>query len=297
MASKDPTIRAIEKAAKAAFPNKSQQAQRFAYRNQLRAQYGLAAEKRQRGGAAGVYDRNKQIANPVLALAAGFAVPFVAAPLAGLSKFLPASTSTLGSNLMRYAGNGPVLFGNSRGNEAGLLGAAGTVIKEVGRSAATGIVTGLVNRFLPPGPPSLPGGQGGGTPIPRPREGIIGRTISRLLPGGMTGNEWTPVNDMTDRVGRPLAVYPAERTSVVGPQGYVMVTMNGERIAMLRSFAIRAGLYKAPPKPPLSGYDMRAIQRAHTATKRVKKLASKVGFIVAKRGTAQLKRLGAGKRR
>jgi len=118
---------------------------------------------------------------------------------------------------------------------------------------------------------------------PQPREGRIGRTVSRILPGGMTGREFMPATDMTDKIGRPLAVYPEEITQVRGPRGYVVVTYNGEKVAMLRAVAIRTGLYNPPPKPPLSGYDMRAINRANSARKRVKKLAGKVGFKCASR--------------
>lgn len=260
----------IEAARRAALDGRTSHDERFRIRNELRAAMGLSREKRKRGGIAGVVDRNPWI-KQVGAVALSAVVPTVGLGLA--ARVLPKlggagafNTFTRGSGMLIDKGTWDALKAGAKGAVAG---------------AATTIASGLINRIAGGGgPPPLPQftPQGRGTPIPQPKEGLLGRLASRLLPGGMTGNEWTPVNDMTDRVGRPLAVYPAERTSVVGPAGYVMVTMNGERIAMLRPFAIRAGLYRPPPKPPLSGYDMRAIQRAHSAAKRVKKLAGKVGF-------------------
>ena len=188
-------------------------------------------------------------------------------------------------------GNQPVLTaaytgGGPRGTIGGIIGG---VIGGVVTKAAGGILERLGGGGAPP---PLPSGFG-----PQPQEGVIGRTISKILPGGMTGYEWTPVNDMTDKVGRPLAVYPAKRESTVGPAGYVMVTMNGERIAMLRGFAIRAGLYSAPPKPPVSGYDMRAIKRAASAGKRVKKLAQTVGFRCERKGAQRAARPAFGRKK
>lgn len=179
---------------------------------------------------------------------------------------------------------------------------AGTIKAAAGTVAATTAITiagrgidRFQGRFDPPG-----FGPGGfqGTPRPRPREGIVGRTVSRIIPGGKTGREFTPVNDMTDRVGRPIAVYPETTEQTRGPSGYVVVTMpsTGEKVAMLRHFAIRAGLYNAPPKPPVSGYDMRAINRANSARKRVKRLATKVGFVCATKGRRAVEYVTKGKK-
>lgn len=187
--------------------------------------------------------------------------------LAGLKK--------VGGGLIKRAvgGGARKLIGGAAKGIIGAAAASGAV------SAAGGALTRwrggvTTTSFVPP--------QG----VPRPREGPIGRRISQILPGGMSGREFTPVNDMTDRTGRPIAVYPETVEQTRGPSGYVVVTnpSTGDKIAMLRHFAIRAGLYDAPPKPPVSGYDMRAINRAASARKRVKKLASKVGFACKTRG-------------
>lgn len=200
-----------------------------------------------------------------------------------------------------------------------LLGAVGRFaarrgIKTVGGAVASGAATVAVGAVITkyaagPGIPTIPPGFGPQRPGAPPRPGTtvagipqtagpIRRGIERIVPGGRTGREFTPVNDMTDKIGRPIAVYPMSRSSVVGPAGYVVVTMQtGEKVAMLRQFAIRAGLYKAQPKPPVSGWDMRAITRAASAAKRVKKLAQKVGWQVTRKGSARRAPCAPGKKR
>jgi hypothetical protein len=58
---RDPRIVAIEAEAKrlAAADGKTSHKERFRIRNELRAAQGLGREKKKRGGAAGVWDRNK----------------------------------------------------------------------------------------------------------------------------------------------------------------------------------------------------------------------------------------------
>lgn len=300
MASSDPLIRQIERTANERHPRDREA--RFAERNRLRAAYGLPPERRKRGGLAGVYDRNKHIVAPVVT-AVGTALGVGALARVGSMVASSMRPEPLGLAPPPQASYNPTLVNVTSSPSTMLLPAVGPILQSAARTtigstiagAASGavntIATGLINRFLPPPPPTF-GPQGG---IPQPKEGVIGRTISRILPGGMTGREWTPVNDMTDRVGRPIAVYPAEQVSVRGPNGYVMVTMNGQRIAMLRHFAIRAGLYTAPPKPPVSGADMRAITRAAAASKRVRKLAGKVGFRCERKGSVKVLRAFASK--
>ena len=83
-------IRAIEIAAKEAFPDDRDMDARFDLRNQLRAEQGLPPEKRKRGGVAGAYDK-------------GFLAPALA------------------------IGLGPIALGLAGGGAAGGAGAAGTV--------------------------------------------------------------------------------------------------------------------------------------------------------------------------
>jgi len=299
MASSDPTIRLIEKIAADRFPRSSDD--RFKERNRLRAEAGLPAEKHRRGGLAGVYDRNKQFIAPVLTVAgAAVGAPIIGATLSRASRLLPTGAQDIARSLVPVAQLNPTIANlTSSGPSMPVplaLGAAFGAARSAATSAAAGavttIATGLINRFLPPVPNSF-GPQGG---IPQPKEGIIGRTISRIIPGGMTGREWTPATDLTDKIGRPLAVHPAVRESVVGPAGYVVVNYNGQAVAMLRSVAIRAGLYRPPPKPPISGWDLRAINRAASAQKRVKKLAGKVGLVTHRKGAMHRVAMAFGKK-
>jgi len=104
--------------------------------------------------------------------------------------------------------------------------------------------------------------------------------MSRVLPGGLTGREFTPYEGTeTDKWGRPIAVYPAAAQRLVAPRGYVIVRdpRNPENaLAVLKGAARAMGLWTAKPKPPISGYDRRAIDRASRVKKRMKKLARKV---------------------
>lgn len=147
----------------------------------------------------------------------------------------------------------------------------------------------ILRSAVPGGPPRLPPGfapQGtqGGAPVPR--EGVVGRTISRILPGGMTGREFTPYEGAErDRLGRPIAVYPETVERLNAPTGYVIVRLpDGSPIAMLKGAARAMGLWKGRPKPPVSGWDMRAIARAKSARGRVKKLAGAVGLATKSKG-------------
>lgn len=125
------------------------------------------------------------------------------------------------------------------------------------------------------GPPPLPGG--------RQPQGVVPRTIQRILPGGRSGRELTPYEGTEyDKIGRPIAVYPEPTQRLYVPPGYVVVNLgtkeNPQQIGMLKGVARAMGLWKARPKPPITGYDARAIRRAASAQKRVKKLAGNVGL-------------------
>jgi hypothetical protein len=156
----------------------------------------------------------------------------------------------------------------------------------VGGAVATGTAFEVGQRLAGGGAPALPapptGGPGSSYPggAPMPLEGTFGRTMSRILPGGLTGREFTPYEGTeTDKYGRPIAVYPAAAQRLVAPRGYVIVRdpRNPENaLAILKGAARAMGLWTAKPKPPISGYDRRAIDRASRVKKRMKKLARKV---------------------
>lgn len=162
--------------------------------------------------------------------------------------------------------------------------AGGAVVAGAATSAAGAAYDRLRRPGLTPPPGFAPQGgmpQGG---APRPREGVVGRTISRVLPGGMTGREFMPYGDLTDKYGRPIAVYPEEIAQVRGPRGYVVVNYNGERVAIQSRVAQKMGLYTPPAKPPITGADMKAIRRANSARKRVQRTAKMVGLKGCKKG-------------
>lgn len=152
----------------------------------------------------------------------------------------------------------------------------------VGGAVATGAAfeagTQMFGGGAPGMPPALPQGVPGGAPAPV--EGTFGRMVSRILPGGLSGREFTPyAGTETDKYGRPIAVYPAAAQRLVAPRGYVIVRdpNNPENaLAILKGAARAMGLWSAKPKPPISGYDRRAIERASRVKKRMKKLARKV---------------------
>ncbi len=196
---------------------------------------------------------------------------------------------------------GAVLRGAAKKAAGRAVGAVGAAIgRAVGAAASRPVLTataaaagaGIIRSATTPQIPMLPAGfapQGGGGRAPVPREGVVGRTISRILPGGMTGREFTPVDGVErDKYGRPIAVFGERAERWVGPRGYVLVrdpnNPDAEPVFILKGAARAMGLWSARPKPPVSGWDMRAIQRASAASKRVKKLAGKVGFTCSKKG-------------
>jgi hypothetical protein len=179
------------------------------------------------------------------------------------------------------------------------IGRAGSWVgKQVGSSTGRAVVGGAAaagagavitsyagGGYPPPPPPGMIPGYGS----PQLPEGPISRTISRILPGGKSGKEYQPFEGTEiNRYGQPIAVYPDKAERWKAPPGYVIVYPWGpdqQPIAMLKGAARAMGLWHPAPKPPVSGWDMRAIQRAHSAGKRVKSLAKKVGLSVsAKRG-------------
>lgn len=130
--------------------------------------------------------------------------------------------------------------------------------------------------------PPLPG-------VPRlPQAGPrgVGR---RIVPGGRSGYTYDPydLNTPSDKLGRPVAVHPEMTERISCPPGYVAVDLDGDGVkdaCVLKGVARSMGLWKSRPKPPISGYDARAIKRAESAKKRVKKLAGNVGFTCSPKG-------------
>ena len=151
----------------------------------------------------------------------------------------------------------------------------------------------------PPPPPGVPAPPtiytppivAGGAPPPPPSGGQ-GPTI--LSPGGTrVPTQGLPVQPVAgtpvDKLGRPFVVRVFQVVRNQAPPGYVVCNIPGAGlVGVLRGQAIRAGLYKARPKPPISARDAKAIRRAATAQDRVKKLAGDVGLqMTRKKGKAR----------
>lgn len=132
MASKNPTVRAIEveAAKRAAADGKSSKAERFAIRNTLRGEAGLAPEEHRKGGVAGFVERNPW-AVPVAALAAPFALPAIGGALG------------VGGAAAGAAGAGGSLLSKAVPALGGLLGKAGDFLGSDTGRGLLGAVTAL----------------------------------------------------------------------------------------------------------------------------------------------------------
>lgn len=97
--------------------------ERFAARNAVRAKYGMEAEKRTRGGLAGVYDRNKEVVQAAIPTLAGMLIPGGA--IAG-------------------AVAGGLARGLDRPGKAGI----GLDVGQAARGALTGAALGSAGKFL-----------------------------------------------------------------------------------------------------------------------------------------------------
>lgn len=106
-----PSIRDIELEAsrRAAADGRTSRRERFQIRNQLRSQYGLDPEEKQRGGVAGVWDRNK---GAIGSVAGGLAASFIP----GAGAFLaPALGGILGGSAARGRFEGGNVLGDALG--------------------------------------------------------------------------------------------------------------------------------------------------------------------------------------
>lgn len=192
-------------------------------------------------------------------------LPIIGAAVGAVARrLIPKAATWAGKQIGRAAGAAARRPATAAAAAAG----AGAIIRRVtGGAAPRGF-----------GPPALP-------QMPTPQRGPVRRTIERVLPGGRSGREFTPYEGTeADKIGRPIAVYPETAERFVAPPGYVIVYPwatrddRGEPLAMLKGAARAMGLWKPKPKPPVSGWDARAIRRAAGATSRVKRLAKSVGL-------------------
>jgi hypothetical protein len=187
MPSSNPQIRAIEIEANrlAGLDGKSSMKERFALRNQLRAEAGLPPEKKTRGGVAGVVDRNRNFVGnlvknvaPALALIPGVGIPAAAA------------VGAAGRAIQKGANIGDIA-------RQGASTAA--------TAAAAQGALGAIKRVLPSGTPA------GGELKPLPAPGERGASTLPGLPGG------TPT--ATDGASGPWWQNPEMLGAVTGAAG------------------------------------------------------------------------------
>jgi hypothetical protein len=166
---KDPRIKAIEEEAdrRSRLDGKTSHKERFRIRAELREGAGLGKEKKKRGGAAGVWDRNKDVIVPVGAgllglLTGGVATPMLAAAAArGLDREGKGGIGFDAGNAARGAMEGAAAGGIGKmagglmnvGAGAAQAGAAGATAAAPASSMSMGGVGGM------PAIPSLPMGS------------------------------------------------------------------------------------------------------------------------------------------
>ena len=62
------------------------------------------------------------------------------------------------------------------------------------------------------------------------------------------------------------------------PKGYVLVTCNGQRVAMLKEIAVKMGYWKRRRKPPMSASEWKTLTTAKRVMKKSKRIAETAGF-------------------
>jgi hypothetical protein len=118
----------------------------------------------------------------------------------------------------------------------------------------------------------------------------IGGAIDRFLPGGSTGVLGSGGQAVMGAFGAP-AMVPAQVGTINGQpilKCRAGMVLGKDNLCYVKSSLPRQFRKWAPaPKPPITGGDAKAIRRAESAKKRVKKLASAVGFTTSRKGAAR----------
>lgn len=132
-------IAADAKARSLADDGKTSKAERFAIRNQIRAEQGFRPEERTRGGLAGLYDRNREYALPAALLAAPFLLPAIGGAL-GIGGAAGAGAGAATAGTAATAAASPfslASIGSKIGSVASTIGNAAK--SPLGRTAITGL--------------------------------------------------------------------------------------------------------------------------------------------------------------
>lgn len=170
---------------------------------------------------------------------------------------------------------------------------------------------------FPPGGGGGNGGSGNGTgprQLPPPGFGLPISDPTQQLPppplqgpfegGPFGGNDPREIpgplpvvatSGVTNKDGMPITAAASLETRIKCPSGYVAVTdrNTGARGCMLKGVAIRMGMWKASPKPPISVRDWNALKTADRVAKKLENIAKKAINIqnLKKRKPAPQKRL------
>jgi hypothetical protein len=136
----------------------------FATRNAIRAELGLPAEKRKRGGVAGAWDRNKNVIVPLAAGALGFLTGGLAAPIAA----------------------GALSRGLDRPGKSGIGFDAGDALKGGLEGAAAGSVGKFAGGVLNPAPAASLASAGSANAATNAASSVANAPLDQIANAGVT---------------------------------------------------------------------------------------------------------------
>ena len=204
---KDPRVKAIEEEAdrRSRLDGKTSHKERYRIRAELRAGAGLGKEKKKRGGAAGVWDRNKDVIVPVGAGLLGLLTGGVATPM------LAAAAAR----------------GLDREGKGGIGFDAGNAARGAMEGAAAGSVGKFAGGFMP-GAGAAGGAAGSAATAAAPASSVAMGGV-----GGMPAIPSLPMGSVASAAG-PMAAAPASSFSLPQFAGKAKdwLTANGGRNAL-----------------------------------------------------------------
>jgi hypothetical protein len=83
-------------------------------------------------------------------------------------------------------------------------------------------------------------------------------------------------------MGCPIYVTPRQETRLRAPRGYVIVTENGVKKAMLKEAARSCGLWKPNPKPVMTASDAKTLKKAARLQAKVDRVAKMANAVCSK---------------
>lgn len=122
---------------------------------------------------------------------------------------------------------------------------------------------------------SIPGGQ-----VPA---AVISGAQSLIGNGTQTGSTAPATGSGLPAIlegGGQLVTAPEVGYRYKAPKGYVMVTLQGQRVAMYKPLAQKLGLWHSRPKPPITASEWRNLKRAERTKNKAKKIAQTADFHV-----------------